>query len=66
MFTCKTVLIFLAGALFFHALSHFALPYYFQLPLTVNGFTLTNELNMIIAWVSLAVSVAFLFAAKRC
>lgn len=66
MFTCKNVFIFLAGAVFFHALSHFLLPYYVTLPIQVGTMTITSELNMIIAWVSLAFSVGLLFAAKRC
>ena len=65
MFTSKNVYIFLAGAFFFHAISHFLLPYYVDLPLQIGTMTITSELNAFIAVISLIMSIGLLFAAKR-
>lgn len=45
MITLKNVLIFLAGAEFFHTLSHIILPYLVKLPLETKVTTLTSTLN---------------------
>lgn len=61
----KYLLIFLAGATFFHAIEHIFLPYYVTLPLEMNGLTLTSTLNLWAIIASSAVTLVLLWLASK-
>ncbi len=65
MFSLKNLLIFLAGAAFFHMVSHILVPYYIELPLQINGITLTQSLNNWAIGVSGVLTVVLLWLAKK-
>jgi hypothetical protein len=65
MFSLKNILIFIAGAEFFHTLSHIMLPYFFQLPFEVNGITVTSTLNNWVIGINAAITLALLWFAGR-
>jgi hypothetical protein len=65
MLTLKNVLIFLAGAAFFHGISHLLLPFYVELPLQGKGFTLTTMINLWTIIVSGSLTIALLWLASK-
>ena len=65
MFSLKNVLIFLAGAAFFHTLSHILLPFFVELPLKTKVIYLTPALNFWAVIISAIITVVLLFWAKR-
>lgn len=65
MLTLKNLLIFLAGAAFFHGISHILLPFYVDLPLQMKNFTLTTFLNIWAIIVSGALTIALLWIASK-
>ncbi|CRX37940.1 hypothetical protein [Estrella lausannensis] len=65
MFSLKNWYIFLAGAAFFHTVSHALLPYYFDLPLHLKNFSLTYEMNQYILAGSGALTILLLFLAAK-
>lgn len=65
MLSLKYFLIFLAGAAFFHTLSHFVLPYYIDLPFQLKNFTLTKQWNDWAIWGSAALTVFLLWWASK-
>lgn len=65
MFTLKYWLIFLAGAAFFHTISHLILPYYIELPFHLKDFTLTKQLNDWAIWGSAALTIILLWLAGK-
>lgn len=46
MFSWRDLVVFLAGAEFFHTLSHILIGYFFTLPLDMKFMTLTPTMNM--------------------
>lgn len=65
MFSLKNLWIFLAGAAFFHTLSHILLPYYVQLPWQVNGMTITESFNNWVIGGSAVLTVVLLWLGSR-
>lgn len=65
MFSLKNVLIFLAGASFFHTLSHILLPYFVELPLETKVIYLTPALNFWAIIINAIITVFLLWWAKR-
>ncbi|MFN4174544.1 MAG: hypothetical protein ACK4HV_05520 [Parachlamydiaceae bacterium] len=65
MFTKRNLFIFLAGAAFFHTISHLLLPYYFALPLEVGGITVTSTFNNWVVALSAILTIGLLWGAKR-
>lgn len=61
----RDVVIFFAGAVFFHTISHIMLPFYIPLPLNVDFMVLTPMLNWVIVIASAAVTVMLLWWASR-
>lgn len=46
MFSFRDLIVFLAGAEFFHTLSHIILPFFITLPMNFKYVVLTNNMNM--------------------
>lgn len=65
MFSLKNILIFLAGAQFFHTLSHIVLPYFVKLPLETNVVSLTPSLNMWAIIINAVITVVLLWCATK-
>lgn len=65
MFSLRDVVIFIAGAAFFHTLSHIILPLYFKLPLDLGFMVLTPTLNIWIIIISLIITILLLWWAYR-
>lgn len=65
MFKLRDVIIFLAGAEFFHTLSHIILPYFITLPLNMGIMTLTSTMNISIIIINAIVTIALLWWASR-
>lgn len=65
MFTFKNVLIFLAGAEFFHTLSHILLPYFVELPLETKVILLTSTINVWAIIINALITLLLLWWAKR-
>jgi hypothetical protein len=61
----RDVVIFLAGAEFFHTLSHIILPYFITLPLNMEFMILTPSLNMWTIIINAIITVALLWWASR-
>lgn len=65
MISLRDLFIFLAGAAFFHTLSHIMLPYFFKLPLEVGGMHVTETFNMWVIIGSGLLTLALLWGAKK-
>lgn len=65
MFSLKNVLIFLAGAEFFHTLSHILLPFFVKLPIETNVITLTPTLNYWAIIINATITLVLLWWAKK-
>lgn len=65
MFSLKNLLIFVAGAAFFHAISHILFPFYIDLPFQVKGFALTTTINFWAIVGSFALSAVLLWFASK-
>lgn len=65
MFSLKNVLIFLAGAEFFHTLSHILLPFFVKLPLETKVIHLTPTLNILAIIINAIITLALLWWAKK-
>lgn len=65
MFTKRDLFVFLAGAAFFHTISHLLVPYFFTLPLEVGGMTITSTFNNWVIALSALVTVLLLWGAKK-
>lgn len=61
----RDVVIFLAGAEFFHTLSHIILPYFITLPLNMEFMILTPSLNMWTIIINAIITIALLWWASR-
>lgn len=65
MFSLKNVLIFLAGAEFFHTLSHILLPFFVELPIQTKVIHLTPTLNVWAIIINAIITLALLWWAKK-
>jgi hypothetical protein len=65
MFSLRDVLIFFAGAQFFHTLSHILLPFFVKLPMDMAGITVTETLNMWAIIINGILMIGLLWWAKK-
>lgn len=65
MFSLKNVLIFLAGAEFFHTLSHILLPFFVELPLETKVIYLTSTLNVWAIIINAIITLVLLLWANK-
>lgn len=65
MLKLRDVVIFLAGAEFFHALSHIILPYFITLPLNLKFMMFTPSLNTWAIIINALITIALLWWASR-
>lgn len=65
MLKLRDVVIFLAGAEFFHTLSHIILPYFVALPLNMNFMMFTPSLNTWAIVINALITIALLWWASR-
>ena len=65
MCTLRDIVIFLAGAEFFHTLSHIILPYFISMPLDMGVMVLTPTLNLLIIGINALITLALLWWAYR-
>lgn len=65
MFSLKNVLIFFAGAEFFHTLSHILLPFFVKLPLETKIIYLTPTLNIWAIIINAIITLGLLWWAKK-
>lgn len=65
MFKLRDLVIFLAGAEFFHAISHVILPYFVTLPLNIKFMVLTSSLNIWIIIINVVITIVLLWWASR-
>ncbi len=65
MCNLRDIVIFFAGAEFFHALSHFMVPLFLDLPLDMKIFVLTPTLNLYAVIGNAVIMVLLLWWAKR-
>lgn len=61
----RDVVIFFAGAEFFHTLSHVILPYFVHLPLETSIMTLTSSINTAAILINGIITIALLWWAKK-
>ena len=61
----RDIVIFVAGAEFFHTLSHIALPYIVPMPLHVFNMVLTYDTNMWIVGINTIITIALLWWASK-
>lgn len=65
MFSLKNVLIFFAGAEFFHTLSHILLPLFVELPLKTKVIHLTSTLNIWAIIINAIITLGLLWWATK-
>jgi hypothetical protein len=65
MFSLKNWLIFLSGAVFFHAFGHMMMPYMFDFPVETKMITLTAMINLWAIMGSIVLGTAMLWLAKK-
>lgn len=65
MLKLRDVIIFLAGAEFFHTLSHIILPYFVALPIQLSFMALTPNLNLLIIIINAIITLLLLWWASR-
>jgi len=65
MFRLRDVCFFVAGAAFFHMVSHILLPFYVNLPYELGCITITSTFNNAIIIVSAVVTAALLYAGVK-
>ena len=65
MFKLRDVVIFFAGAEFFHTISHIILPYFIALPLDMKFFTFTTTINIWAIIINAVITFALLWWAYR-
>lgn len=61
----RDVVIFIAGASFFHTLSHVLVPYFISLPLDMKVFMFTPTLNVWVIVINGLITLALLWWAAR-
>ncbi len=65
MCTLRDIVIFFAGAAFFHTLSHIILPYFVSMPLDIGIMVLTPTLNLWIIGINALITLALLWWAYK-
>lgn len=65
MLKLREVVIFVAGAEFFHTLSHVILPYFVSLPINMKFMILTPTINVWAIIINTVITVALLWWASR-
>lgn len=65
MLKLRDVVVFLAGAEFFHTLSHIILPYFITLPLNMNIMMFTSSLNTGAIVINALITIVLLWWASR-
>lgn len=65
MLRLRDVVIFFAGAEFFHTLSHIILPYFINLPVDMKFMLLTPTINTLAIIINAVITVALLWWAHR-
>lgn len=65
MFSGRDLVVFLAGAEFFHTLSHILIPYFFTLPLDMKFMTLTSMFNIWAIAINGIITVVLIWWAAR-
>lgn len=65
MFKLRDIIIFIAGAEFFHTLSHIFLPLFVNLPLNLSFMTLTPTLNIWTIIINAIVTVLLIWWGSR-
>lgn len=60
----RDVLIFIAGAEFFHTLSHIILPFFITLPIDMKFMVLTKELNILVIIINAVITILLLWWAS--
>ena len=65
MFRLRDVCFFVAGAAFFHMISHILLPFYVKLPYDFGCITITNSFNNAIIIISAIVTAVLLYAGVK-
>lgn len=65
MFKLRDVVIFVAGAEFFHTLSHIILPYFVALPLNIKFMMFTPALNVWAIIINAVITIILLWWASR-
>lgn len=61
----RDFIIFIAGAEFFHTLSHIILPFFISLPLDLNFMILTKQLNFWVIIINALITILLLWWASR-
>lgn len=61
----RDIIIFIAGAEFFHTLSHIILPYFITLPLDLKFFTFTSTINVFAVLINAVITLLLLWWAYR-
>lgn len=61
----RDLVVFLAGAEFFHTLSHIILPYFFSLPIDFKFMVLTPSMNLWIIIISALITIGLLWLACK-
>lgn len=65
MFKLRDVVIFAAGAEFFHTLSHIILPYFITLPIDMKFIEFTPTINVWAIAINAVITIALLWWASR-
>jgi hypothetical protein len=65
MFKLRDVIIFIAGAEFFHTISHIILPFFISLPLHTNIIEVTPTVNLVAILINTIITLLLLWWAKK-
>lgn len=65
MLKLRDVVIFFAGAEFFHTISHLILPYFISLPIDMKFMVLTSAINIKVVFINAIITIALLWWAYR-
>lgn len=65
MFSFRDIIIFIAGAMFLHTLSHIFFPFFINLPLDLKFMVFTSPMNNWTIIISAIITVALLWWANR-
>lgn len=61
MFSFRDLILFLAGAEFFHTISHAILPYFITLPIDLKFMVLTSNMNMYVITINAIITLLLLW-----
>lgn len=65
MFKLRDVIVFFAGAEFFHTISHIILPYFITLPIDMKFIVFTTTINILAIIINAVITIALLWWAYR-